>query len=179
MEMRPMKFELILAVDCGDGQARNVSIGHMIRPDVSDVAMLGLSLSESKQLLAQLQREIVTRQFEATMEQRRHCGQCDVKRSIKDFHGARFRSLFGDVDLRVARLRKCRLPCKRRSKPIPRHSSASSQQNLSTSRVSWPRCCPTPAVWNSCAGCCPSERATALAPCELAPCASDNDWNRS
>ena len=103
-----MKFELILAVDCGDGQARNVSIGHMIRPDVSDVAMLGLSLSESKQLLAQLQREIVTRQFEATMEQRRHCGQCDVKRSIKDFHGARFRSLFGDVDLRVARLRKCR-----------------------------------------------------------------------
>src|SRR5229473_1468747 len=48
-----------------------------------------------------LQHEIVTRQFEATTQQRRHCGQCGTKRAIKDFHGARFWSLFGDVELRV------------------------------------------------------------------------------
>jgi hypothetical protein len=102
-----MKFELILAVDSGDGQITNVPLAQMTRPDVSELATLGLSLSESKQLLAQLQREIVTRQFEATTHQRRHCGQCGTKRAIKDFHGARFRSLFGDVELRVPRLRKC------------------------------------------------------------------------
>src|SRR5882757_7046265 len=99
-----MKFELILAVDSGDGQIINVPLAQMTRPDVSELATLGLSLSESKQLLAQLQREIVTRQFEATTQQRRHCGQCGTKRAIKDFHGARFRSLFGDVELRVPRL---------------------------------------------------------------------------
>jgi hypothetical protein len=102
-----MKFELILAVDSGDGQITNVPLAQMTRPDVSELATLGLSLSESKQLLAQLQREIVTRQFEATTQQRRHCGQCGTKRAIKDFHGARFRSLFGDVELRVPRLRRC------------------------------------------------------------------------
>jgi hypothetical protein len=93
-----MKFELILAVDSGDGQITNVSLAQMTRPDISELATLGLSLSKSKQLLAQLQHEIVTRQFEATTQQRRHCGQCGTKRAIKDFHGARFRSLFGDVE---------------------------------------------------------------------------------
>jgi len=96
-----MKFELILAVDSGDGEITNVPVAQMTRPDVSELATLGLSLCESKQLLAQLQHEIVTRQFEATTQQRRHCGQCGTKRAIKDFHGARFRSLFGDVELRV------------------------------------------------------------------------------
>jgi hypothetical protein len=94
-----MKFELILAVDRGDGQITNVLLAQMTRPDVSELATLGLSLSESKQLLAKLQREIVTRQFEATTHQRRHCEQCGTKRAIKEFHGARFRSLFGDVEL--------------------------------------------------------------------------------
>src|SRR5450631_1136582 len=81
----------------------------MVRPEISDLTSLGLSLSESKQLLAQLQQEIVTRQFEETTQLRRHCDRCGTKRAIKDFHGARFRSLLGDVELRVPRLRKC--PC--------------------------------------------------------------------
>src|SRR5260370_32795658 len=102
-----MKFELILAVDSGDGQITNVPLAQMTRPDVSELAMLGLSLSESKQLLAQLQHEIVTRQFEATTQQRRHCGQCGTKRAIKDVHGARSRGLFAEVELRDARSRKC------------------------------------------------------------------------
>src|SRR6202790_108899 len=102
-----MKFDLILAVDDGDGHVTNLSLGQVARPEVSDMATLGLSLAESKQLLAQLHHEVVVRQFEATTQQRRHCEQCGTKRAIKDFHGARFRSLFGDVDLRVPRLRKC------------------------------------------------------------------------
>ena len=38
-----MKFELILAVDSGDGQITNVPLAQMARPDVSELAMLGLS----------------------------------------------------------------------------------------------------------------------------------------
>jgi hypothetical protein len=97
-----MKFDLILAVDDRDGHVTNISLGQVARAEVSDMATLGLSLAESKQLPAQLQHEVVVRQFEATTQQRRHCEQCGTKRAIKDFHGARFRSLFGDVDLRVA-----------------------------------------------------------------------------
>ena len=86
-----MKFELILTVDSGDHQITNVPLAQMTRPDVSELATLGLSVPESKQLLAQLQHEIVTRQFQETTRQRRHGGQCGTKRAIKDFHGARFR----------------------------------------------------------------------------------------
>src|SRR5260370_15038248 len=102
-----MKFDLILAVDYCDGHVTNISLGQVARPEVSDMATLGLSLAESKQLLAQLQHEVVVRQFEATTQQRRHCEPCGTERAIKDFHGARFRSLFADVDLRVPRFRKC------------------------------------------------------------------------
>jgi hypothetical protein len=35
-----MKFELILAVDSGDGQITNVSLTQMTRPDVSELATL-------------------------------------------------------------------------------------------------------------------------------------------
>jgi hypothetical protein len=56
-----MKFELILAVDSGDGQITKVPLAQMTRPDVSELATLGPSLCESKQLLAQLQHEIVIR----------------------------------------------------------------------------------------------------------------------
>ncbi|MHB9842072.1 hypothetical protein Q8F57_045690 [Paraburkholderia terrae] len=45
-----MKFDLILAVDDGDGQVTNISLGQVARPEVSDMATLGLSLAESKQL---------------------------------------------------------------------------------------------------------------------------------
>jgi hypothetical protein len=58
-----MKFELILAVDSGAGEITNVPLAQMTRPDVSERATLGLSLCESKQLLAQLQHEIVTRNW--------------------------------------------------------------------------------------------------------------------
>ena len=34
-----MKFELILAVDSGDGQITNVPLAHMTRPDVSELGV--------------------------------------------------------------------------------------------------------------------------------------------
>jgi hypothetical protein len=47
------------------------------------------------------------REFATMAQQSRHCAQCRVARPIKDYHGARFRGLFGDVDLRVPRYVKC------------------------------------------------------------------------
>ena len=94
----------MLTVRDDDGTASQVSLARLTRTGEEAVAMLGLGLSEGKQVVARLQHEIVVRQFEATAQRRRCCAQCGVTRSIKDYHSARFRSLFGDVDLRVARL---------------------------------------------------------------------------
>jgi hypothetical protein len=97
----------MLTVSGENGAQSNISLGQIRRTEVQDMAMLGLGLSEGKELLAKLQREIVTRQFEATTRDRRQCRQCGLRPSIKDYHGARFRSLFGDVELRVPRYAKC------------------------------------------------------------------------
>jgi hypothetical protein len=102
-----VEFELILTMRGEDGTTSDVSLAHISRAGDAEVPMLGLSLSEGKQVVARLQREIVMREFAATTQQGRHCAQCGVVRTIKDYHGARFRSLFGDVDLRVPRYVKC------------------------------------------------------------------------
>jgi hypothetical protein len=102
-----VEFELILAVRSEDGATSEVSLAHISRAGDAEVAMLGLRLSEGHQVVVRLQHEIVTREFAATSQQGRHCAQCGVVRAIKDYHGAKFRSLFGDVDLRVPRYVKC------------------------------------------------------------------------
>jgi hypothetical protein len=102
-----LAFELILKMSGDDGAVRQVSLGEICRTEVHDVALLGLGLSESKLVLARLQREIVTRQFESTTRERRPCVCCGATPSIKDYQRMRFRSLFGDVDLHAARYVKC------------------------------------------------------------------------
>ena len=59
-----LEFELILKIGGEDGTATQVSLGEFCRGKVDDVALLGLGLSESKEVLTRLQREIVTTQFE-------------------------------------------------------------------------------------------------------------------
>ena len=79
------------------------------RPDQLTLARLGLSVEETKQLLAALPAQLVPAQIE------RH-GQCcaTCRRCGRPFRGrgsypVTFHSLFGDVPVRVRRLRSC--PC--------------------------------------------------------------------
>src|SRR5450432_3903037 len=97
----------MLAVSDENGDANNISLGQIRLAAGKDIAMLGISLSERKQLLASLQHEIVTRQFEAAARDRQQCARCGLTPSIKDYHGAWLRTLFGDVELRVPRHTKC------------------------------------------------------------------------
>ena len=100
-------FELILKIGGEDGTATQVSLGELCCGKVDDVALLGLGLSESKEMLTRLQREIVMTQFESMEHERRPCACCGAMPSIKDYQRIRFRSLFGDVELRVPRYTKC------------------------------------------------------------------------
>ena len=102
-----MEFELILKVTDKDGTPSNVSLGQICSIKVDDVALLGLDLLESKQVLTRLQHEIVTTQFQCIADERCPCACCGKFSSIKDYQQARFRSLFGDVTLRVPRFSKC------------------------------------------------------------------------
>jgi hypothetical protein len=67
-----LEFELMLAVRDENGAVSNISLGQIRQAAGSNIAMLGLGLSEGKQLLARLQHEVVTRQFEATARNRQN-----------------------------------------------------------------------------------------------------------
>src|SRR3982751_2976213 len=79
------------------------------RDEQAGLAELGLQLAEAKQLTAALQAQIVPAQVAVVGERRRGCGACGRVLASKGHYGAKFRSLFGDVPVRVRRLLVC--PC--------------------------------------------------------------------
>ena len=74
-----------------------------------DLAGLGLRLAEAKQLTLALQAEIVPAQVTIAGEHGCICAACGRRLASKGHYGATFRSLFGDVPVRVRRLLAC--PC--------------------------------------------------------------------
>jgi hypothetical protein len=79
------------------------------RDQQAGLADLGLRLAETKQLTAALQAEIVRTQVAAVGEQRRCCSPCACRLAGEGHYPVTFRSLFGDVPVRVRRLLVC--PC--------------------------------------------------------------------
>ncbi len=72
-------------------------------------ALYRLRLEEAKRLTAALQAEIMTAQVATAGECRGWCAACGRLLASKGHYRATFRSLFGDVPLRVRRLLVC--PC--------------------------------------------------------------------
>jgi hypothetical protein len=102
-----MKFTIQIKFE--DDSTQPLTVAQIERTDSLSAATLGLTLDESKALLANLQKELVESQFHHFVKNQRTCSQCGTRRTIKDYHSACFKSLFGRVSLRVPRLNKC--PC--------------------------------------------------------------------
>jgi hypothetical protein len=76
------------------------------RPDgLGDIAALGLTLSEAKQLLANVQREIAAAQARDHTVRRPECPRCDVVCGVKDYRGHAVATLFGQVTMKLPRFR--------------------------------------------------------------------------
>ncbi len=73
--------------------------------DVRDLANLGLSLAEAKELLAAVQREVVAAQARDHAVRRPTCGSCDGACQVKDYRQHRIATLFGQVTVRLPRFR--------------------------------------------------------------------------
>ena len=84
-------------------------VGRIERDEEAGLADLGLRLDEAKQLTAALQAQIVPAQVAMAGERRRWCAACGQMLASKGHYPATFRSLFGDVPVRVRRLLVC--PC--------------------------------------------------------------------
>jgi hypothetical protein len=86
-----------------------VELARFERDEQAGVAELGLRLAEAKQLTAALQAEMVPTQVNMLGECGRWCEACGCLLASKGHYTATFRSLFGDVPVRIRRLLSC--PC--------------------------------------------------------------------
>ena len=77
------------------------------RDEQVSMAELGLTLAEAKQLTAAFQAEMVPAQMTALSACSRACATCGGRLAAKGHYGATFRSLFGDVPVRVWRWFVC------------------------------------------------------------------------
>jgi len=91
------------------GVTTEVEVGRFERDEQASVADLGLRLGEAKQITAALQAEMVPRQVTVVGERHRLCATCGCVLASKGYYPATFRSLFGNVPVRVRRLLVC--PC--------------------------------------------------------------------
>src|SRR5215213_3768491 len=89
-----------------DGQARSVEVMEISRPgDLRDVANLGLTLSEAKQLLARVQQAMVAAQACDHAALRPECAGCGGRCQVKDWRSRRIATLLGAVAVRLPRFR--------------------------------------------------------------------------
>ncbi len=76
------------------------------RPDdLTDLAALGRTVAEGKQLVAGVQREIVAAQARPHAARRPECRGCVAARRVKDYRHHPIATLFGQVAVRLPRFR--------------------------------------------------------------------------
>ena len=98
-----------LVAELRPGVMTETEVARIERDEQAGLADLGLQLAETKQITAALQAEIVPVQVAVVGERRRYCSSCGHKLASKGHYPVTFRSLFGDVPVRVRRLLAC--PC--------------------------------------------------------------------
>jgi hypothetical protein len=98
-----------LVAEFETGERTEVEVARFERDGHAGLADLGLRLAEAKRLTAAIQVEIVPAQVTIAGENRRTCLACGRVLASKGHYTATFRSLFGDVPIRVRRLLTC--PC--------------------------------------------------------------------
>src|SRR3954451_13719045 len=98
-----------LVAELRPGVTTETEVARIERGEAVGLAELGLRLDEAKQLTAALQAQIVPAQVAMAGEHCRWCVACGRGLASKGHYPATFRSLFGDVPVRVRRLLVC--PC--------------------------------------------------------------------
>ena len=89
-----------------EGEEHSTDVMRIAKPDtLADLGTLGLSLAESKQLLAGIQRESVAAQARVHAVHRPECRGCGAACRVKDYRHHAIATPFGRVAIRLPRFR--------------------------------------------------------------------------
>jgi hypothetical protein len=91
------------------GEVTETEVARIERDEQAGTTDFDLQLPETKQLMAALQDQIVPAQVAVVGERRCSCVSCGRRLASKGYYPVTFYSWFGDVPVRVRRLRTC--PC--------------------------------------------------------------------
>jgi hypothetical protein len=101
-----MAWVLRLVETGADGEGRSIDVLEISRPDtLHDIADLGLTLPEAKQLLARVQQAVVAAQAHDHAALRPDCSSCGGRCQVKGWRSHQIATPFGGVVLRLPRFR--------------------------------------------------------------------------
>jgi hypothetical protein len=103
-----MRVRVLLQISDDDGAAGAVEEVAAFAKATERPEDVGLSIAESKALLAAIQHKLVAAQAAEWVERHRCCAACGRRRRGKGRYPVVFRTLFGDVSLASPRLYRCR-----------------------------------------------------------------------
>ena len=99
-----MRWVLRLIATGDDARCLSTDLVEICRPGgLGDIANLGLTLPEAKQLLVSVQRAIVAGQVDSHGQLRPCCRSCGAKCHLKDWRGHCIATLFGEVTVQLPR----------------------------------------------------------------------------
>ena len=101
-----MKFTVQLVLEPGDGAKVVTEVATLEREALTE-ATLGLTLAESKTILASVQETMVAQQAALYSAAQEVCPACGARRRCKGQHQIVVRSLFGTLRLDSPRFRRC------------------------------------------------------------------------
>lgn len=103
-----MKVRVQVIVETETGQPEVVEEVACLERGALQPDELGLTLAEAKQLLAGVQRTLVTQQAAEYVAQHQHCSDCGMLRPHKGMHEIVVRSLFGKLKVLSPRFYTCK-----------------------------------------------------------------------
>ena len=101
---------------------RGIDVLELDRPrDLRDIASLGLTLPEAKQLLAQVQQAVVAIQARDHAALRPACSGCGARCHVKDWQSRQIATLFGKIMVQLPRVRRPGCGCGEAGVSWPAH----------------------------------------------------------
>ena len=132
-----MEWVLRLVETGNDGQSRSSDVMAISRPDdLSDLANLGLTLVEAKQLLAHVQRDVVAAQAGNHAMFRPDCQSCGGTCHVKDWRPHRIATVFGEVRLKLPRFLCAGCDCSETGVGWPSHCRSTPELDQLRARLS-------------------------------------------
>ena len=104
-----MKWTIKLVFEAIPGSPVEHEVGVIERGEEISPASVGLTIAEGKALLASLQEQFVTAQVQQHVASVKSCPQCGKAFRTKGHYQSTLRSVYGNVGMRIRRLRAC--PC--------------------------------------------------------------------